>query len=126
MAGRIIGRPREVTHLVDDETGCWNWQGGLNNKGYGQHRRTYEDLVGPVPESMTLDHLCRNRACVNPAHLEPVTLRENLRRAGIVDTTHCSEGHERTEVNTYHRNGNQYCRPCRARAARDFRARRAA
>lgn len=92
-------------YKVDEATGCWVWQNHINNKGYGHfkighsewqgaaYRFAYERLVGPVPEGMQLDHLChsrdmacaggvtcRHRACVNPGHLEVVTLRENVLR----------------------------------------------
>ena len=70
-------------------TGCWDWVGALSH-GYGHfgiegiiyraHRVTYEWMVGPIPDGLTIDHLCKNKACVNPAHLEPVTIRENTRR----------------------------------------------
>jgi hypothetical protein len=61
-------------------TDCWIWLGGINTSGYGQHVTVYERYVGPVPEGLELDHLCKNRLCVNPDHLEPVTRSENLRR----------------------------------------------
>jgi hypothetical protein len=76
--------------------GCWIWRGGTNGGVYGKfqagsrrrgaapvfaHRFAYELLVAPIADGLTLDHLCRNTFCVNPAHLEPVTLGENLRRA---------------------------------------------
>jgi hypothetical protein len=70
---------------------CWPWRGATNQRGYGNfmltdgataksHRVTYELLVGPIPEGLELDHTCRNTGCVNPAHLEPVTHAENIRR----------------------------------------------
>lgn len=77
-------------HRIDAETGCWIWT-GAQLKGYGRlstrsnpsglaHRIVYSALVGPIPDGLTLDHLCQNTLCVNPAHLEPVTASENLRR----------------------------------------------
>ena len=108
---------------------CWVWRGAIHG-GYGNfsvgqgrfqgaHRVAYELLVGPVPD--TLDHLCRNPACVNPAHLEPVTNRENiLRGTGFAATyakaTHCKSGHEFTLENTAYRTrpeGGRCCRTCR-------------
>lgn len=79
---------RELWSLVDKDGpgGCWLWTGSQDGKGYGKtgrgriHRIVYEELVGPIPDGLQLDHLCRVRNCVNPAHLEPVTGRENVRR----------------------------------------------
>lgn len=81
-------------YTVDSNTGCWNWTACINDDGYGQrsrkngnavttdkaHRLFYEQHNGPIPDGMVLDHKCRNRSCVNPDHLEPVTNAENVRR----------------------------------------------
>ena len=112
-------------------TPCWVWLGGKNNKdgekGYGvfsvsksviAHRFAYELLVGPIPHDLTIDHLCRNRACVNPTHLEPVTMRINvLRGNGITSKfarkAHCPLGHPYTILNTwFNSRGGRYCREC--------------
>jgi HNH endonuclease len=93
--GRVLQRQdlelrffRKVQY--DGETGCWLWQGALHSAGYGflsvggrnqlAHRVAYRLFVGPIPDGLELDHLCRVKHCVNPAHLEPVTTAENLRR----------------------------------------------
>ncbi len=88
--------------------GCWTWRGTRNQFGYGQvwfkgkfhtvHRLVYRLLVGFIPKKLTLDHICRNRPCCNPSHLEPVTLRENILRgespcARHARQTHCAKGH---------------------------------
>lgn len=110
----------------DAPNGCWEWTAYRLPKGYGQftdglgrqiraHRFAYELLVGPIPEGLVIDHLCRNRACVNPAHLEPVTNHENILRGTRVGTraTHCRNGHERTPENTRLKvDGSVTCRVC--------------
>jgi HNH endonuclease len=125
--------------LVDD--GCWEWAGGHNRDGYGTvyttpgsgprgaHRVIYELLVGPIPDGLEIDHLCRNRGCVNPGHMEPVSKRVNLLRglgvgARNAAKTHCPRGHAYDAANTYiSRDGKRVCRTChRERALR--RARR--
>ncbi|WP_372444852.1 HNH endonuclease signature motif containing protein [Streptomyces coffeae] len=88
------------------------------------HRAAYEATVGPIPQGMQLDHLCHNRACVNPAHLEPVTPFENSarareRRSAYDPRTHCVNGHEFTSANTYMAGNYRVCRACnRAAQAR--------
>lgn len=101
---------------VDAEGICWEWTANLTDDGYGKikvdgkmrssHRVAWEMLVGPIPETMQLDHLCRNRACCNPDHLEVVTSRENCLRGrvamrGLNLKTHCKNEHEYTPENTY-------------------------
>jgi len=113
---RTVAHRLALKYRVDEETGCWLWI-GATARGYGQiwvdgrtqpaHRIAYELLVGPIPEGLQLDHLCRVRHCVNPEHLEPVTNRENiLRGVSIVPQnaakTHCPQNHPYDDANTYY------------------------
>ncbi len=102
---------------------CWEWQ-AATVVGYGRfeqsgaHVLAYEWLVGPIPEGLQLDHLCRNIICVNPLHLEPVTIRVNVlrgrgRSAANARKTHCPRGHPFDEENTYRYSGQRHCRKCR-------------
>ena len=104
-------------------TPCWLWERGLNEKGYGvvwtkaarskkAHKRIFEAINGPVPEGYELDHLCRNRACVNPFHLEVVTHKENMSRGYYAMKTHCPHGHEYSEENTYRYKSGRICKTC--------------
>jgi hypothetical protein len=120
-------------------TGCWEWTKRLNPGGYGSfrangrragaHRWSYELHVGPIPAGMDIDHLCRNRKCVNPHHLEPVTRSENLRRGEVGQwnrtTERCPQGHPYDQSNTFHdKRGWRGCRVCRREASRRYQARK--
>ena len=106
-----------------NDAGCWEWQGTIDRHGYGRirsslaHRRSYALFVGPIAESLTVDHLCRNRRCVNPAHLEPVSKRENtLRGEGIsaknAKKTHCIRGHLLGGLNLRMNGRQRICKAC--------------
>lgn len=113
---------------VDPETGCHNWTDKLSANGYGSlsvggqkgkdfraHRLAYEEARGPIPAGLTIDHLCRNKRCCNPDHMEAVTAAENTRRGSRCrDTSCCPKGHFWTRETTYyHGDGKRRCLPCR-------------
>lgn len=121
--GMVI--PARIDAKIERTDSCWNWTGALTGgKGYGSvrhnghtlpaHRVVYEILVGPVPFGLTLDHLCRNRRCVRPSHLEPVSNRENiLRGEGVAAQasrrTHAPCGHP---YNAKAKRGDRFCFEC--------------
>lgn len=110
---------------VDFDGECWEWRGYRSTHGYGQfyvpairqvglaHRIAYTLTIGEIPRHLEIDHLCRNRSCVNPSHMEPVTQRENVRRGNL--KVYCLRGHAAT--------GRSQCQSCsniRQRAQRDL------
>jgi hypothetical protein len=114
---------------------CWLWQGTTTSDGYGKvginrrswlaHRASYTMFKGPIPDGMTIDHLCQNILCVNPDHLEAVTDTENKRRSPKVQKTHCRRGHERTPENILiTTKGWKQCRICKALCNRESRNRK--
>lgn len=129
---------------TETDAGCWEWLQRRNDHGYGEvnltnyahisklvHVLTYTHLVGPIADDMELDHLCRNRACCNPAHLEQVTHLTNIDRGEWrqkcaeywASRTHCTNGHEYTRENTRIRtDGRRCCRACKREWARRKRA----
>jgi HNH endonuclease len=131
---------RFMAKVRKEPGGCWIWTACVNDKGYGHfryggriasaHRVAYEMFVGPIPDGLVIDHLCRNPPCVNPDHLEAVTFRTNVVR-GIGPTainsrkTSCNAGHALSEVNTYLApDGRRQCRSCNREAVRRYAARK--
>lgn len=111
---------------IEMKDGCWIFTGAIATSGYGRigfrnrtlqaHRAAYEEFVGEIPDGLHIDHLCGNKRCVNPDHLEPVTQVENNVRAAVVrvaNTTQCKHGHAFTPDNTFmHKRGGRQCRTC--------------
>lgn len=129
---------------VTEDGECWVWTGAKVGRGYGHftqggeskmilaHRWAYEAMVAEIPDGLELDHLCRNKACVRPDHLEPVTHAVNIERnpnainntCGLV--TRCPQGHEYDERNTRVYRGRRHCRACARMHTANWRARKAA
>lgn len=118
--------PRLEKYSYVDSNGCWVWKGAKNLQGYGKiswkgklhqaHRVSYKIFVGKISSGLHIDHLCRNPPCINPKHLEPVTIKENVARGekGRM-VKFCAQGHEYTPENTYIApdNGTRKCKTCR-------------
>jgi hypothetical protein len=123
---------------VDAGGDCWLWTAARDRDGYGRfgrhgsaaHRFAYQELVGPSPEGLVIDHLCRNPPCVNPDHMEPVTIGENVRRGMRLRAGYCKAGHRMDEVNTLihrtKRGVRHQCRTCWAGYFRKYRAQKRA
>lgn len=127
-------------HFYNGEP-CWEWTGAKHGKGYGHfwngkrltkaHRWSYEHFREPIPDGLEIDHLCRNRACIHPSHLEPVTSAENSQRGNTGQNhackTRCPHGHPYDEANTYvNPKGSRVCRTCNRNKAALWRAKEAA
>jgi len=136
---RSILERLEQSSMPEPNSGCWLWLGHLKPNGYGTlavksgddwrtqhaHRVSYEAHVGAIPVNSDLDHKCRNRACVNPQHLEPVTRSENLSRSPLMNRQdgkiHCPRGHLYSGINN---RGQRICAQCLAAAQARSRKRR--
>lgn len=137
--GLLLNRPGaeqafHARYVVNETTGCWEWMAGLNGAGYGSHfgtlahRYSWSNANGaPIPKGMQIDHLCRNKRCCNPRHLECVTPQVNNSRstsvsAANIGKTHCPKGHPYHGTNLYLRpDGKRDCKRCKADAVSKWR-----
>ena len=128
---------RFMAKVQPQADGCWLWTGSMHPWGYGQfrmeerpvmaHRASYRLFVGPIPVGLYIDHLCFNKRCVNPSHLEPVSNAENIARGYHRHwPEHCPRGHAWTEANTYRKAGTfrRECRRCHADRQSAYKAQR--
>ena len=131
---------RFLSKVAETPSSCWQWTGCLERNGYARfyfngqrqyaHRFAYEAIRGPIPDGLVIDHLCRNRACANPDHLEAVTNRVNILRgvgfcAVRAKQQRCIRGHAFNVANTYRApNGTRKCRTCKAVSTARSRQRR--
>jgi hypothetical protein len=126
-------------YVIGTADACWLWTGKPDAYGYGYlrcgdrtvkaHRVAYQMVRGPIPSGLEIDHTCRNRACVNPAHLEAVTHLENMRRAQpwnvLLNRPHCANGHPwMPETTSYHKSGARCCLVCNRQKCKRYYAER--
>jgi hypothetical protein len=140
--GKKVPASERFWRYVEKSDGCWLWTGTRTRDGYGTfhvshsrsvaaHRFAYQLLVGPIPAGLQLDHVrargCTSHACVNPAHLEPVTQRVNILRGDSVVAqnsrrTHCAQGHVYDPSNTQYSQGARRCAECHRTRQRRYEA----
>ena len=127
----------EDKYVIDSDTGCWVWLAGKSTDGYGRfyykgktrnaHRVAYSLYVGTIDDDLVIDHVCRNKACVNPSHLRAVSQRQNVLENSVgeaaknINKTHCKHGHEFTPENTYDNHGGRGCITCLEEYRKEYR-----
>lgn len=140
FAKKLASAIARFSGRVEKKGECLVWTGILDKKGYARfrgpdgkkifvHRFAFIQAHGAIPEGLVIDHKCRNRACCNPDHLEPVTNEENIRRGDVGapnrQKTHCRQGHEYTSENTYTcSTGRRQCMTCKRLNGRRYDAKR--